>query len=193
MSSSMMMTSSSSAPITTTTTTTTTSSSTSTGPYLRLPSPTACDFGDPAGYDEDDSFCDIDVPFPVQIYGQSERRVYASTNGFLSIITGSSQYQVQSLPSIHIPENVVVPFWDDLALLARASPQQGIFYAFGSTNVTFEYYLGRNGTDQIYHFLVDYDNNSPGVFVFTYVSTGGMSDAGVYAGVGTQGGEDTRW
>ncbi|KAI6845208.1 hypothetical protein KC327_g7703 [Hortaea werneckii] len=180
----------SSTPPTTTTTTTTTSSSSSSSsrpPYLVLPSPTPCDFGDPASYDQDDSFCDIDLPFSISLYAQADTLVHASTNGYLSILAGSSQYQVEPFPDSHIPANSVAAFFDDLYLVGSSDPQQGIFYALGSTNVTFEYYLGRNGTDQIYHFLVDYDSATPGVFVYTYLQTGGASDMGIYAGVGTQG------
>ncbi|KAI7220945.1 hypothetical protein KC333_g2055 [Hortaea werneckii] len=172
---------------TTTTTTTTTSSSSSRPPYLVLPSPTPCDFGDPASYDQDDSFCDITLPFSINLYAQADTLVHASTNGYLSILAGSSQYQVEPLPDSHIPTNSVAAFFDDLYLVGSSDPQQGIFYALGSTNVTFEYYLGRNGTDQIYHFLVDYDTTRPGVFVYTYLQTGGANDMGIYAGVGTQG------
>ncbi|RMY90444.1 hypothetical protein D0861_03683 [Hortaea werneckii] len=177
----------SSTPPTMTTTTTTTSSSSSRPPYLVLPSPTPCDFGDPASYDQDDSFCDIDLPFSISLYAQADTLVHASTNGYLSILAGSSQYQVEPFPDSHIPANSVAAFFDDLYLVGSSDPQQGIFYALGSTNVTFEYYLGRNGTDQIYHFLVDYDSTRPGMFVYTYLQTGGASDMGIYAGVGTQG------
>ncbi|KAI6848354.1 hypothetical protein KC332_g7430 [Hortaea werneckii] len=177
----------SSTPPTTTTTTTTTSSSSSRPPYLVLPSPTPCDFGDPASYDQDDSFCDITLPFSINLYAQADTLVHASTNGYLSILAGSSQYQVEPFPDSHIPANSVAAFFDDLYLVGSSDAQQGIFYAVGSTNVTFEYYLGRNGTDQIYHFLVDYDSATPGVFVYTYLQTGGTSDMGIYAGVGTQG------
>ncbi|KAI7283080.1 hypothetical protein KC345_g3140 [Hortaea werneckii] len=177
----------SSTPPTTTTTTTTTSSSSSRPPYLVLPSPTPCDFGDPASYDQDDSFCDITLPFSINLYAQADTLVHASTNGYLSILAGSSQYQVEPFPDSHIPANSVAAFFDDLYLVGSSDPQQGIFYALGSTNVTFEYYLGRNGTDQIYHFLVDYDSTRPGVFVYTYLQTGGTGDMGIYAGVGTQG------
>ncbi|KAI7624602.1 hypothetical protein KC343_g6913, partial [Hortaea werneckii] len=165
----------------------TSSSSSSRPPYLVLPSPTPCDFGDPASYDQDDSFCDITLPFSINLYAQADTLVHASTNGYLSILAGSSQYQVEPFPDSHIPANSVAAFFDDLYLVGSSDPQQGIFYALGSTNVTFEYYLGRNGTDQIYHFLVDYDSATPGVFVYTYLQTGGAGDMGIYAGVGTQG------
>ncbi|TKA24245.1 hypothetical protein B0A50_06009 [Salinomyces thailandicus] len=136
-----------------------------------------------------DSFCNIPLPFSMNIYGQQDTTAYASTNGYISILSGSSQYQVEALPDSHIPNNTVAAFFDDLYLVGASNPQQGIFYAFGkgNTNVTFEYYVGRNGTSQIYHFLVDYDSAKPGVFVYTYIATGGASDQGIYAGVGTQG------
>lgn len=125
----------------------------------------------------------------MQIYAQQDTTAYASTNGYISILSGSSQYQAMALPDAHIPNHTVAPFFDDLYLVADSNPQQGIFYQYNSalSNFTFEYYLGRNGTNQTYHFTVDYSFSTPGVFVYTYYQTGGAGDYGTYASVGTQG------
>lgn len=126
----------------------------------------------------------------MHMYSQMDTTSYASTNGYISIQNGSSQYQAMQLPDAHIPNNTVAPFFDDLYVYGDAvSPRQGIFYQFNAanTNVTFEYYVGRNGTAQLYHFTVGYNSLVPGVFTYTYYSTGGASDEGLYASVGSQG------
>ena len=173
----------------TTTPSSTVASSSSSSAYLVLSSPTACSFGDPPGTDEDDSYCEIDLPFSMRMYGQLDNHSFPSTNGLLSIQYGSSQYQAETLPDENIPNNTVCPFFDDLYLYGTSSPQQGIFYQFNTANtaVTYEYYLARAGTaGQIYHFTVFYDSTQPGIFTITYYSTG-INDNGEYASVGIQG------
>ena len=176
-----------------TTTTTTSSSATSSSAYLVLPSPTPCDFGDPPSYDEDDSYCKITLPFPIRVYTASDANVFASTNGFLSLTYGSSQYASQQFPASNIPNNTVAPFFDDLYLQASTPPRQGIFYQVQGTAVTFEWFVGRGGTaGRYYHFTVRYDSALPGVFTYRYYATGGDSDQGEFASVGAQGSEYHR-
>lgn len=196
----------SSPPVTTTTTTSSpsqssfvssssTSTSTSSSAYLVLPSPTACSFGDPPNTDEDDSYCEIVTPFNMQMYGQSSPNTYPSTNGYISILQGSSQYQAMQLPASNIPNNTVAPFFDDLYLYGTSGPQEGIFYQYNSaqTAITYEFYLSRAGQQnmEVFHFTVKYDSTQPGIFVYTYYSVGGANDDGLYAAVGTQGRESS--
>lgn len=51
--------------------------------------------------------------------------------------------------------------------------------------------MSRGGTDELYHFIVFYDSNNPGVFTYTYLATGGDSAGtngdGGKASVGMQG------
>jgi hypothetical protein len=49
-----------------------------------LANPTRCDFGDPIDTEEDDSYCEIDLPFNMNIYGGSSAHTFASTNGVSS-------------------------------------------------------------------------------------------------------------
>jgi hypothetical protein len=49
-----------------------------------LATPTRCDFGDPIDTEEDDSYCEIDLPFNMNIYGGSSAQTFASTNGVSS-------------------------------------------------------------------------------------------------------------
>jgi len=206
-------TSSSSSPAPTTTTTTTSTSSSrsssssaasSTVPYssyLVLPSPTPCDFGDPPDYDEDDSYCELDLPFSIQLYGNSFTRTFASSNGYIGLNRGSSQFQVNPFPYSGIPENTIAPFFDDLFLYGKKQPRQGIYYQIDGGKVTFEWYVGRSAqappdkdrlSQSIYHFTMAYDSAVPNTFVYTYYAVGKTSqdDGGVngaYAAVGMQG------
>lgn len=91
-----------------------------------------------------------------------------------------------------------MPFWDDLALFGNQTLKQGIFYqifpegyATGeAAGVTYEYYLWRSGVaGELYHFTVEYKWNTPGVFVYRYISVGGGGTPGQFASVGIQGSE----
>ncbi|QIX00741.1 hypothetical protein AMS68_006258 [Peltaster fructicola] len=163
------------------------SSSSSSSQYLVLASPTPCNFGDPAGTDEDDSFCEIDLPFSMTMYSVTSPQTYASTNGYISMSNGSSQYQANPLPFSGIPNTTVCPLFDDLYLRGNASPTQGIFYQISSTGVTYEYYIGTvNSTTAIAHFTVGYSTTTPGVFTYTYynIENGGNGATSV---IGSQG------
>ena len=148
------------------------------------------------GTDEDDSYCDIPLAFPVQMYSKTDNTLHASTNGYVSIFSGSSQYQIYQagpLPNTHIPNNTVLPYGSDLYLYGSSYPPQGIFYQTGLTNVTLEYYLGRYQSNGTYHFTVAYDLTKPGIFVYTYYTVGGSSDNGALGVVGTQGSESVSY
>ena len=126
----------------------------------------------------------------MQMYAQTNTRTYASTNGYLSLGYGSSQYAASELPVDYLPNNTVAVFLDDLYLYRAVEPEQGIFYQFNEdqTAVTYEYYLSLAGQlSHAYHFTVAYDSARPGVFTYEYFQTGGPADNGVYAAVGTQG------
>lgn len=159
--------------------------------YLVLPSPTACNFGDPPNVDEDDSYCAINLPFPMRLYSQSSTTTFASVNGYISLLTGSVQYQAQPFPDVNLPNNTFAPFFDDLYISGAQTPMQGIFYQIQGTAVTYEYYVSRAGTQgSIYHFTVTYDSANAGVFLVHYYATGSASDPhanGAAASVGMQG------
>ncbi|OQO12417.1 hypothetical protein B0A48_03059 [Cryoendolithus antarcticus] len=190
----------SSAPLSSSSASTSTSTLTSTGPYLVLPSPTPCDFGDPPNYDEDDSYCEVDLPFNAQIYSTTSQKTYASTNGYISLLQGSSQYSTRQLPAPNIPNNTVVPLFDDLFLYGppptgtgvAGANKQGIWYQIQGSAVVWEYYVARGGdATSVYHFTVAYDSNLPGTWRYKYYSIGtSRSDAGANgasAAVGMQG------
>jgi hypothetical protein len=124
------------------------------------------------------------------MYAQTDTRTYANINGFISLHEGSPQYQPAALPVSYLPNNTVAPFFDDLYMFGQPTPQQGIFYQFNAANtsVTYEYYVSRalKATEK-FHFTVQYDSALPGVFVFTYLETGGATDHGSTCAVGVQG------
>ncbi|KXS95898.1 hypothetical protein AC578_2649 [Pseudocercospora eumusae] len=171
----------------TSSTPTSSSASSSTSNYLVLPSPTACSFGDPPDWPEDDSYCLIALPTPMVIYGNSDTQTFASTNGYISLGQGSQAYEAERLPSIHVPPATLAPFFDDLAIFAGQTPKHGIFYQLFPEGVTYEYYLFRSGVaGELYHFTVEYKYARPGVFVYTYYDVGNGNN-GRFASVGMQG------
>lgn len=172
----------------TTTTADATPSSTS---ALILTSPIRCDFGEDAETVQDDANCEIILPQPMVVYGKSSVNTYASTNGFLSIIDGATQYQNDGeLPTTQVTEadnetplSALFPFWNDLSK-PEGLNDYGIYYQLSETGVTYEFYLSRPEQDNVYHWTVDYAYANPGVFSFDYFE---MEDPGDLATVGAQG------
>ncbi|HET9251537.1 MAG TPA: DUF4350 domain-containing protein, partial [Candidatus Eisenbacteria bacterium] len=78
--------------------------------------------GTPVAITGDDgisTFVPIGFLFP--FYDNLYAHVRVSTNGFLSFSSGSAEYTNQFLPSPTAPENMVAPFWDDLAFTAAST------------------------------------------------------------------------
>ncbi|KAG9858513.1 carbohydrate-binding module family 43 protein, partial [Aureobasidium melanogenum] len=154
-----------------------------------LPSPTRCDFGDPIDTDEDDSYCEIDLPFQVTMYGGSSNATFPSTNGLLTLVSGTTDYDsTPGLPNPYIPLYAAAPFFDDL-FKSGSDLDQGIFYSYTATAVTYEYRLIRAGTTETYHFTVSYDSTNPGVFVYRYYDIG-QDQGSASAAIGIQGSYD---
>ncbi|KAF2166277.1 carbohydrate-binding module family 18 protein [Zasmidium cellare ATCC 36951] len=161
--------------------------------HLVLNSPTPCDFGDPPTWDEDDSYCEVRLPSPMTVYTQSSPRTYFSTNGFIALLSGSSQYQVQRLPTPWLPNSTIAPLWDDFFVYREngQTPTQGMWYQFNNGGVEYEWYVARAGVEEtIYHFTAGYNYSRPGVFEFRYYLTGGEEE-GSFASVGMQGLDST--
>ncbi|KAK6005862.1 hypothetical protein QM012_007504 [Aureobasidium pullulans] len=154
-----------------------------------LPSPTRCDFGDPIDTDEDDSYCEIDLPFQMTIYGGSSNATFPSTNGLLTLVSGTTDYDsTPGLPNPYIPLYAAAPFFDDL-FKSGSDLDQGIFYDYTATAVTYEYRLTRAGTTETYHFTVSYDSTNPGVFIYRYYDVG-QDQGSASAAIGIQGSYD---
>ncbi|GIZ37886.1 hypothetical protein CKM354_000131600 [Cercospora kikuchii] len=157
--------------------------------WLVLPTPTPCDFGSPNGWPIDDSYCNIDVPQGLQVYGSSFTTAFASTNGIMTFGEGTTQFQNLQLPAANIPAYAVVPFWDDTAMFGNETITQGIFYQNDTTGVTFEFYLSRpQDTSLIFHYTISYAFPNPGVFVYSYFDADSAHhDDGSFSTVGMQG------
>ncbi|KAI5212952.1 hypothetical protein AUEXF2481DRAFT_6754 [Aureobasidium subglaciale EXF-2481] len=154
-----------------------------------LASPTRCDFGDPIDTEEDDSYCEIDLPFEMKIYSGSSAKSFPSTNGLLTLIDSSTTYDnAGGLPNPYIPIYAAAPFFDDLIKFGENN-DAGIFYQTTSTSVIYEYRLARAGTYETYHFTVSYDSTQPGIFVYRYYDIGGDQGSGS-AAIGIQGSTD---
>ncbi|KAM0716879.1 hypothetical protein Q7P37_006731 [Cladosporium fusiforme] len=199
-------TTSTSSPAITTTTTTTSSSPSSTSAtstsswrpyseYLRLPSPTPCDFGGPPNVANDDDYCQVDLPFDMTLYGTTSRRTYPSTNGYIALNRGSQQFLAKQFPypGVNFPDNVLAAFFDDLYMYGNLTTRQGTFYQIENSRITYEYYVARApAQESIYHFTVAYDSLVPNVFTYRYYAVGdaAMGDTGTngaVAFVGMQG------
>jgi len=82
-------------------------------------------------------------------------------------------------------------YWEDL--IAEGGTKEGVSYQVdnsGTTpSVTFEYILASLGIqDEYYHFLVDYQSNTPGIIKVYYFAT---PDNGAGATIGIQGSQTT--
>ncbi|PPJ57801.1 hypothetical protein CBER1_00045 [Cercospora berteroae] len=157
--------------------------------WLVLPTPIPCDFGSPNGWPIDDSYCNIDIPQGLQVYGSSFTTAFASTNGIVTFGEGTTQFQNLQLPAANIPAYAVVPFWDDTAMFGNETITQGIFYQNDTTGVTFEFYLSRpQDTSLIFHYTISYAFDNPGVFVYSYFDADSANnDDGSFSTVGMQG------
>ncbi|PSK53990.1 Chitin deacetylase [Elsinoe australis] len=197
-------------PVSTTPTTTTFSTSTIVVPInTGDPSPTPCpitqsygDFGD-----TDDGYCELTLPFDMTIYSATTRQIFPNSNGVLSLLEGTTSYDVSTLPDGELPPTSLLPFYDDLYIyLSRTSDTtsenpdattglaQGIYYtlspSLAPTNLNVTWVLSRGGTYELYVFSVLYDASAPGKVTYEYRVTGGRG-SGATAG-GGQGDESSN-
>ncbi len=65
--------------------------------------------------DLDDGFFEIpDIGFDFHFYGNTKRRTFICSNGFLTFDSASVEYDSQCLPHRAMPNDMVDVFWDDL-------------------------------------------------------------------------------
>ncbi|KAI9692790.1 MAG: hypothetical protein M1820_009338 [Bogoriella megaspora] len=156
-------------------------------PTIRLPSPTPC-LGSPTGAPkDDDDYCEVDLPFPITLFGHSSNLTFPSTNGILAIDYPTAQYIQLPLPTTTLPSYTICAFWDDLYLYGNTN--QGVYYAYNESSVTYEFILSQAGVPgDVYQFQVYYSTDKPGVVVLRYFGVGELGGKGV---VGVQGGRST--
>jgi len=63
----------------------------------------------------DDSFFEVDLPFPFPFYGQEKTRALVSVNGYLTFSGDHSHFgNTRPIPSPQAPNDMIAPYWTDL-------------------------------------------------------------------------------
>ena len=135
--------------------------------------------------DDDDDFGTVTLPFSISLFGTTSNVANPSTNGLLSLSSGTTSFSNTLLPaSFSDPtvQAVAFPFWTDLAIFANTT--QGIYYYANSTFVEFEWVLAASCCPNLMaQFSMSYDSaGAPGVVTFRYYqvwNNGGTATVGV--------------
>ncbi|MFF5721362.1 S8 family serine peptidase [Streptomyces buecherae] len=69
----------------------------------------------------DDESAELTLPFEVSFYGQTYKRAYVTTNGYLTFLDDSVAYSSEELPDPSTPNAALYPFWDDLLMDEKSS------------------------------------------------------------------------
>ncbi|MFJ8039719.1 S8 family serine peptidase [Kitasatospora sp. NPDC096147] len=105
----------------------------------------------------------VQLPFPVALYGSVYTSAYLSSDGHVSFPASSTVYSNTALPSTTLPNAALYPFWDDLYLDAQSgvytattgtAPNRtfviewrgAAFYAARTTRLSFSVALGEDGS-----------------------------------------------
>ncbi|KAF2433731.1 hypothetical protein EJ08DRAFT_694216 [Tothia fuscella] len=139
--------------------------------------------------DQDETFGSAVLPLNLQIYSISSNRVFANTNGLLSLNQGTSQYEHKPLPADNFDSTVlgiVFPMWTDMKMSASPSGD-GVFYFANTTYAIFEWinYASYSDTAR-YQFTAAWNAATPTAWTFRYYLSG--FEDGTAATVGLQGG-----
>jgi hypothetical protein len=111
----------------------------------------------------DDASRQINLPFPVSLYGQSFSSVWVGTNGLLDFKSDANPYINTAIPAPEPPNLTIYGFWDDLVIDGRASVRSetigtapnrtfvvewraASFYQDTSHRITLEILLGEDGS-----------------------------------------------
>ncbi|KAF3916610.1 hypothetical protein ABW20_dc0103661 [Dactylellina cionopaga] len=159
-----------------------------TAPKLVLTSPTSVPGfkkNEPAAFDLDDTFYDLEFDFQVEVYGYKSNHIFVSVNGLLwldDFAEGNYWFYFNDadnngaalpLGPDDLPDVAILPFWSDLFI--NGGYVQGIWYqvsgSAGSKSVTLEYIVSEFGsTNDDYHFTITLSQgaNANKVFVKFY-------------------------
>ncbi|KAF5557257.1 hypothetical protein FNAPI_5469 [Fusarium napiforme] len=139
--------------------------------------------------DTDDGNQGFTAPFPIGVFGASSTSVFVSSNGLLSLDTGSDAYSNGALPHSDIPAVSILPYWDDQSF-RRDICNTGAFYDVYETDrgqtLTVEWYVGSvesSGFKE--HYSASFYQDYPGLVRFEYYTTtkhGGSATIGVQSG-----------
>lgn len=141
----------------------------------------------------DDGYFNLNLPFPISLYGQSSSNIWIGVNGWVSVSgdQSSNYYNVQ-LPTGNLVDNAFIAYWSDLFVYAGTA--QGLFYTvYGSApnrRVAFEWYTSvyRDPTGY-YHFVATMQEEAPGRVTYDYYEINprpGTTNEGVLGTVGVQ-------
>jgi len=75
----------------------------------------------------------VDMGFTFPFYENSYNQLYFSTKGLISFEQGSFVWGNTALPNPAPPNNIIVPFWDDLGMYSGSRPDSGIYTYQGGT------------------------------------------------------------
>ena len=136
---------------------------------------------------DDNDFGTVTLPFAITLFGTSSNIANPSTNGLLSLVSGTDSVANGQLPaSFSDPtvQAVAFPLWTDLSIFANTT--QGIYYFANATFAAFEWVLAASCCPNLMaRFALAYDAaGAPGVVTFTYYQ---VWDDGGTATVGVQG------
>lgn len=161
-----------------------TATTTFTIPGVALSSPTPL-FGNLNGapYDVDDTYYQLTLPFAIGAFGSYSTNVFLTTNGAISINSGSAEYRNDNygFPTNAMPDVTIAGLWDDLYIYQGT--QQGLYYEIfgqtGSRSVVFEIYESAYmRSTEFYHFSITFYENQPGVTLFKYYTVSRNGDSG---------------
>jgi hypothetical protein len=76
----------------------------------------------------------VDIGFTFPFYENSYTELHFSTKGLISFGQGTVAWDNTALPYPDTPNNIIVPFWDDLGMYSGSRPDSGIFIYRGGTS-----------------------------------------------------------
>jgi len=139
----------------------------------------------------DDKFWEVNVPFPITIFGYKSSKIFVSDNGTICLDQAThprDKREGERLPHYdRMPVYSLFPYWTDL-LIAKDMPH-GIFWevtgASPNRSLSIEWYVTRyQHEEQYFHFKVVVDEASPNVVAFEYYD---VRDKGAKGTIGVQG------
>ncbi|KAL4784473.1 hypothetical protein BJX76DRAFT_347822 [Aspergillus varians] len=148
--------------------------------------------------DVDDEAFNLDLPFPIVIYGHSTSVLSINDNGMICL----DQAPTQSIQSVRTGQPLpyhnglapysIFPLWTDLKI-AKGQPH-GIYWDVEGTapnrKLIIEYYVTRYHMEsQYFHFLVILEESRPNVVSFKYYD---VQDRGQEGTVGVQGPDEHK-
>ncbi|KAJ7655330.1 hypothetical protein B0H17DRAFT_1186065 [Mycena rosella] len=129
----------------------------------------------------------------MKMYDHEDTNLYVSTNGILSLLSGTISYQDGELPLEStqsegygfFPDNDIFAFFDDLYV--KQGSHHGVYYKIINDNsindniIIIEYIMTAAKGNDASHFTLEYSARHPGMFIIKYYY---IQDSGSSATVG---------